>query len=127
MKKNVAKVLLGIVVIVVLMIISGCVYTVQPNQHVAVRQFGRIVKIESEPGLKFKTPFVQNIQRISSATTLYDVPLSDVITRDKKSMIADNYVLWKVGVKCYIFTNKCFTVIQNTNTCLLNNPWPKTS
>lgn len=51
MKKNIAKVLLGIVVIVVLMIISGCVYTVQPNQHVAVRQFGRIVKIESEPGL----------------------------------------------------------------------------
>jgi membrane protease subunit HflC len=61
-----------------------------------VRQFGRIVKIESSPGLKFKLPFVQNIQRISAATTLYDVPLSDVITRDKKSMIADNYVLWKV-------------------------------
>jgi membrane protease subunit HflC len=63
---------------------------------VAVRQFGRIVKIESTPGLKFKLPFIQNIQRISAATKLYDVPLSDVITRDKKSMIADNYVLWRV-------------------------------
>ena len=96
MKKNIVKTLIGIVLLVVLLSVSGCIYTVQPNQHVAVRQFGRIVKIESNPGLKFKLPFVQNIQRISAATTLYDVPLSDVITRDKKSMIADNYVLWKV-------------------------------
>ena len=36
------------------------------------------------------------MQLISGATTLYDVPLSDVITKDKKSMIADNFVLWRV-------------------------------
>ena len=96
MKKNLIKTFAGAVILIALLFVSGCIYTVQPNQHVAVRQFGRIVKIESNPGLKFKLPFVQNIQRISAATTLYDVPLSDVITRDKKSMIADNYVLWKV-------------------------------
>ena len=45
----------------------------------------------------FKLPFIQNIQMISKATMLYDVPLSDVITRDKKSMIEDNYVLWRVN------------------------------
>ena len=55
------------------------------------------MKIEDTPGLKFKLPFIQNIQMISKATMLYDVPLSDVITRDKKSMIADNYVLWRVN------------------------------
>lgn len=96
MKKNVFRVGIIIALLVVLITGTGCLYTVQPNQHVAVRQFGRIVKIESTPGLKFKLPFIQNIQRISAATKLYDVPLSDVITRDKKSMIADNYVLWRV-------------------------------
>ncbi len=96
MKKKIGKTFVGIVIIVVLAAVTGCFYTVQPNQYVAVRQFGKIVKIESETGLKVKIPVIQNIQRISSATTLYDVPLSDVITRDKKSMIADNYVLWKV-------------------------------
>lgn len=96
MKKNVFRVGIIIALLAVLITGTGCLYTVQPNQHVAVRQFGRIVKIESTPGLKFKLPFIQNIQRISAATKLYDVPLSDVITRDKKSMIADNYVLWRV-------------------------------
>ena len=33
---------------------------------------------------------------MSAATILYDVPASDVITRDKKSMISDNYILWHV-------------------------------
>ena len=61
-----------------------------------MRQFGRIVNIKSEPGLYMKTPFVQSIQRVSAATILYDVPASDVITRDKKSMISDNYILWRV-------------------------------
>ena len=96
MKKRIGKVILVIAAIIILGAVTGCFYTVQPNQYVAVRQFGRIVKIESEPGLKVKAPVIQNIQRITAATTLYDVPLSDVITRDKKSMIADNYVLWKV-------------------------------
>jgi len=89
---------MGIIIAVLIawFIITGSLYTVHPNQYAAIRQFGRIVKIESSPGLKAKLPFVQNVQIISAATKLYDVPLSDVITRDKKSMIADNYVLWKV-------------------------------
>jgi membrane protease subunit HflC len=96
MKKASAKwIVLAAAVIAVLLLFTS-LYTVQPNEYAAVRQFGRIVRIEDTPGLKFKVPFIQNAQSISKMTTLYDVPLSDVITRDKKSMIADNYVLWKV-------------------------------
>ena len=54
------------------------------------------MNIVDTPGLKAKVPFVQTIQRISAATILYDIPASDVITKDKKSMISDNYVLWRV-------------------------------
>jgi membrane protease subunit HflC len=42
------------------------------------------------------TPFVQTTQRISAATKIYDIPASDVITKDKKSMITDTYVIWKI-------------------------------
>lgn len=89
----------GIFIILAMIIVllgGNMLYTVRPNEYVAVRQFGKIVKIEDSPGLKTKTPFIQNTQVISARTRLYDVPLSDVITKDKKSMIADNYVLWKV-------------------------------
>jgi len=90
------QVIAVVILLLILFIMGGGTYTVMPNQYVAVRQFGKIVRVEGEPGLHFKLPLIQNIQRVSSALTLYDVPLSDVITKDKKSMIADNYVLWRV-------------------------------
>lgn len=95
-KKTVRRILSIVLVLVLIIVLLDCVYTVPQKQYVAVRQFGRIVKIVDTPGLKFKLPFVQSIQRISAATILYDIPASDVITKDKKSMISDNYVLWRV-------------------------------
>ena len=96
MKAKIKWILIGLLCLVILFLAGGSFYTVPMNQYAAVRQFGRIVKTESEPGLKFKLPFVQNVQLVSKSLKLYDVPISDVITRDKKSMIADNYVLWRV-------------------------------
>ena len=96
MKKFALKTVLCIIAFLAVITLFNSFFTVQPNQYVAVRQFGKIVRIESEPGLKLKIPFIQNVQHISAATCLFDVTPSDVITRDKKTMIADNYVLWKV-------------------------------
>ena len=96
MKNRIKWILIGAVCLIAVMIAGGAFYTVPINQYAAVRQFGRIVHTESEPGLKIKLPFVQNVQLVSKSLKLFDVPISDVITRDKKSMIADNYVLWRV-------------------------------
>ena len=90
------KILIIPVIIIAAIVIFSGIYTVGMNQYAAVSQFGKIVSVADTPGLKMKVPFIQNVRLISKRTKLYDVPLSDVITRDKKSMIADNYVLWKV-------------------------------
>lgn len=94
--KKLSKTLIIVIILLILFLGAGCTFTVYPNQYVAVRQFGKIIRVEDTTGLKFKMPFIQNIQRIPSSLELYDVPLSDVITKDKKSMIADNFVLWHV-------------------------------
>lgn len=96
MKKKITGTLIVIIIVVAAIILGNSLYTVHQKEYVAVRQFGKIVKVESEPGLKMITPFVQSTQRISAATKIYDIPASDVITKDKKSMITDTYVLWKV-------------------------------
>ncbi len=80
----------------VLLILTTCTYSVHVNEYVAVRQLGKVISIEDQPGLHFKVPFAQTTQSISGKTVLYDIPVSDVITRDKKSMTADNFVLWRV-------------------------------
>lgn len=104
-KTTVLKIIIVVLVLAVLLLLTSAMYVVHQKEFVAVRQFGRIVSVKSEPGLYLKTPFVQSIQRVSAATNLYDVPPSDVITRDKKSMISDNYILWRVtDPKLYIQT-----------------------
>ena len=94
--KKTGKVIALVLAVLLVFLLCNTLYTVQPKEYVAVRQFGRIVNVVDTPGLKAKIPFVQTIQRISAATILYDIPASDVITKDKKSMISDNYVLWRV-------------------------------
>ena len=96
MKKTFFGTLAAIIIIIGCVILGNSLFTVHQKEFVAVRQFGKIVRVESEPGLKMITPFVQSTQRIDAATKLYDIPSSDVITRDKKSMITDTYVLWRV-------------------------------
>ena len=104
-KKEVRNVLICVALVLILIVLISSFYTVNPKEYVAVRQFGKIVKIIDTPGLKLMVPFVQSVQHISAATILYDIPASDVITRDKKSMISDNYVLWRVSdPKLYVQT-----------------------
>lgn len=90
------KFLIGIAVAVLVILGFSATFVTYQKEFVAVRQFGEIIKIVEEPGLYFKVPFIQDVQHISKAVHIYDIPASDVITKDKKSMIADNYVLWKV-------------------------------
>ena len=95
-KTPVAGIVLGIIIIIAVFLFGSATYVVHQNEYVTVRRFGKIVSIVSEPGLHFKTPFIEDTQSISAKVVLYDIPASDVITKDKKSMITDTYVLWKV-------------------------------
>ncbi len=90
------KALKYIIALIVVIVGLSATYEVSMNEYAVVRQLGRIERIEDTPGLKFKVPFVQTVEIITARTILYDIPESDVITRDKKSMIADNFVLWRV-------------------------------
>ncbi len=98
---NEKKGILGYVIIVVVLLaavlVGSSTYVVHQNEYVTVRRFGKIVAIAQDPGLHFKTPFIDSTQSISAKVILYDIPQSDVITKDKKSMITDTYVLWKVA------------------------------
>ena len=97
MKNTIKKSILIIAAVIVgIILLSGVFYVVHQKEAVVIRQFGKIVNVNTEPGLKVKIPFIQSVQRISLAVRLYDIPASDVITKDKKSMIADDYVIWEV-------------------------------
>ena len=96
MKKEKTLLPVGICIVVVLVLLLSSAYTVRHNQYVVIRQWGKITAINDQPGLAFKIPFVQTAESITKETLFYDIPESDVITKDKKSMVVDSFVLWKV-------------------------------
>ena len=71
-------------------------YVLEPNESALVKQFGRVVSEQSSPGVYFKAPFIQTVTYTNMAEHLYDLEASDVITSDKKTMIADCYAIWRV-------------------------------
>lgn len=94
--KKAWKVLLPLFLVIILVAAFGALYTVKENQYAAVMQFGKIVRVDETAGLKMKIPFIQTVTFIPKSIQINDTAASDVITEDKKSMIADNYTLWKV-------------------------------
>lgn len=103
MKKT--KIFLIILAIVVIIVGAESIYTTKENEYSVVKQFGKIVNTNDTAGLRFKTPFIQTVNYVPKATQIYDLPSSEVITSDKKTMIVDAYVLWEVtDAKAYTQT-----------------------
>ena len=121
MKKKVIIIPILIVAFAVLM--SSFVVT-KPGEYRVIKQFGRIVNVYendgSSYGVNFKIPFIQSETVISSKMRLSDLPVSDVMTSDKKSMIADCFVLWKIEdpVK---FIQKLSGSVQNAESRISSN------
>lgn len=98
MKKRMKRLLpLVLILLVGSILYSNAFVITQPNEYTMIQQFGKVVDVKAEPGLSLKIPFVQNTKTIPNTVLLYDLPISDVITKDKKTMVADSFVLWKVS------------------------------
>ena len=92
------KILIPIVLVVALIIVlSASLVVTQPNEYTIIKQFGAVVRVIDQPGLSLKMPFVQSSSTLPKTEMLYDLAVSDVITADKKSMVADSFVLWEIS------------------------------
>ena len=89
-KSGVGKWIAVAIVAVVLFILSQtCLVVTYQNEYKLVKQFGKVVKIVSEPGLSVKIPFIQTVDTLPKEMLVYDLQPSDVITMDKKTMVCD--------------------------------------
>lgn len=85
-----------LILLAAVILFSNSLVVTRPNEFTVIKQFGAVVRIVDEPGASLKLPFVQTTQKIPNTLMLYDLAVSDVITSDKKSMIADCFVTWHV-------------------------------
>ena len=97
MKKIVRKILTIAIALAIMIGLGGSVVVTKENEYKLIREFGRVSRVIDTAGLSFKIPFIQSADTLPKEILLYDLAASDVITMDKKTMMSDSYVLWKIS------------------------------
>lgn len=71
-------------------------YIVQEGEQAVITQFGKPVAFVTEPGLKFRIPLVQSVQRLEKRLLPWDGAPENMQTRDKKRIFVDCWARWKI-------------------------------
>ncbi len=96
MKKNVRTIIFSVIAILLIFVGTSFFGYNTKNNNVLIIQFGEVVDTKTEPGIYFKIPIIQTTKNVYVGERLYDIPSSEVITSDKKTMIANCYVTWQI-------------------------------
>lgn len=80
-----------------LMLLNSVIFTVDQRQTALVRQFGEVVDVYKEPGLKFKLPLVQNVLYFDTRILTSDARQAEsFLTAEKKNVLVDSFIKWRV-------------------------------
>ena len=87
---------IAIFTLIILFVLSTIIL-VDETEQIVILQFGKPVQTITEPGLNFKFPApIQVSNSFDKRLLEYDVPPEEILSRDKKSLIIDNYVRWRI-------------------------------
>lgn len=94
---KITSILLGILAAGLLLIVSGALYTVDETQQVIITQFGKPVgDPKTEAGLKFKLPFIQDVNPVDKRILEWDGSPSNMPTKDKLYIAVDLFARWRI-------------------------------
>jgi membrane protease subunit HflC len=99
-------IIIGIISVVVLLILGSAIfYVVDIKTQAVVTQFGRPVKVVTEPGLNMKTPFIQKVKYFEKRIIEWDGEPSDILTRDKENIDVNTWARWRIVEPLRFYTS----------------------
>jgi membrane protease subunit HflC len=96
------KILIGIGAL--LFIGMMCVFTVNETEDAIKFRLGEIVKDDYQPGLHFKLPFINNVKKFDARIQTMDAKPERFLTAEKKNVIVDSFVKWRIGNVATFYT-----------------------
>ena len=94
--KTAKGIIIAVILFAAIIIGSSSIVITIEDEYSLIRQFGKIDHVVDTAGISFKIPFVQSVDKLPKQILIYDLMPSDVITSDKKTMICDSYILWRI-------------------------------
>ena len=90
------NIIIGATTLVILFILSSSYFYVDQRVQALVLQFGEPVRVIKEPGLQFKIPLIQNVEYFDKRLILFDNPVEEIISADRKRLIVDAFARYKI-------------------------------
>ena len=90
---------MGVIMVALLgaaFVLFSSLFTVSEIQQGVVTQLGKPVRVVKNPGLHFKLPFLQQVIFFDNRLLDYDSAPTEVVTKDKKALVVDNYSRWRI-------------------------------
>jgi modulator of FtsH protease HflC len=95
MKSGITSALIGLVVVLVLLSMS--MFTVDQRQNAIVLRFGEIIGIKTDPGLYFRWPLIDNVKLFDVRILTLDTDDPErFLTSEKKPVLVDSFVKWRI-------------------------------
>jgi len=95
--KSTIKQIIILFVIIILFSITKPWFVLDETEQGVILQFGRPVAVVKESGFHLKLPYPLQVIYVFEKRILdYDSPPEEVITEDKKTLVIDNYVRWRI-------------------------------
>jgi len=86
-----------VIALIIAFVAANCVFVVNEGQTAILLQFGRIVETGFTPGLHFKLPLIQQVQRFDRRVLTLDSAPERYLTSEKKDVNIDFFVKWRIA------------------------------
>ncbi len=78
-------------------ILSTAVFTVSETERAIKFRLGEVIKTDFKPGIHFKMPFINNVKKFDARILTLDSKPERFLTSEKKNVIVDSFVKWKIA------------------------------
>lgn len=86
-----------IVILVVVIIASQCLYIVTERERAVLLKFGEVVETDVQPGLHFMIPVMNKVRKFDGRLLTLDARPQRYLTLEKKAVIVDSFVKWRIS------------------------------
>jgi len=85
------------ILVIILILVVSVTLIIDETQCGVITRLGNPVRTLTEPGLYFKLPFpIEAVAVFNDRLLNYDSAPTEIITRDKKNLVVDNYAMWRI-------------------------------
>ena len=89
--------IIGLIFLLTALKWGALLYIVPQYQTALVTRFGKAIRVETTPGLKFKLPFIDSVHRFDNRILAWDGPPTETPTKDKLYLIVDCFARWRIS------------------------------